>query len=279
MGKIKLPRTAHCICGQGDDLCICIGIVFHLAHALQALYTVHIRHLMVQKNDVILFFHDHIQALDSAVSSIYLNSRLFQKTFADFKIHTGIIHNEDLCIRSLKALLIMCRILSRSLKQRLVIADRRLIHDLLHQSKEKGTAPSVFAVHQQLGIHQLQQLLGKSQSKTCSLDPPVCLLIHTLEGGKQLFLILFFNTDTGIHNRHIQAYFIGFRQLCAAHLQRHRSLSRILHRIGQKIRDDLSDTHFITVELTGDLIINIQLQFQFFFRRPGLDHIDEIIQQ
>ena len=124
----------------------------------------------------------------------------------------------------------------------------------------------------------MQQILGYRHPQPCSFNVAIAFFLNALKFRKEFCHILFFDANARILNRYTQIYAIRVITCrLTTHKERHRSLFRIFHCIGQDIGNNLLDADFITIKLAGHFFIKAQFKRQPFVLRPRLEHIHQII--
>ena len=93
-----LPGALHSICRQGKDgnLAVYSG---QIPDNPGGLHSIHLRHHMIHKNQIILFVRDLEDCLPSAQSRVYMHLQRTQKPFRHGQVDRVVIHHQDFRIR------------------------------------------------------------------------------------------------------------------------------------------------------------------------------------
>ena len=125
-------------------------------------------------------------------------------------------------------------------------------------------------------MHQIHQLFGNGKTKSGAFDISVILLINSLERLKQLFLIFFCNSNSRIDNLNFQKHLLFFDTF-PIDAKCDTSLLGVFHCISQKICNNLSNPHLISIQMGWNLWIIFKMNLQSFFLCTGLNNIIAVI--
>ena len=132
-----------------------------------------------------------------------------------------------------------------------------LICNLLVNVKVKFTSLTVFALHVDLTIHQLYQLLADRKSQSGTLFMMVFLLIHLGKGAKQFADILFSDPLPAVCDRHQKLHVIS-GHTANPDGQLYKPLFRKLNGIVYQVNDDLSDPQCVSVKGMRQFLIYVK---------------------
>ena len=150
--QIHFLCTCYRICGKSNNRSARAQILIQFLHFVECLHTVHFRHHMIQKNDVVFFDAHQSQTLYACGAFINLKPRFLKKINKYFSIHGIVIYNQYICIRCSKgsAVFIILCLFKDSFFQ---IANRFRICDFLLQIKGKCGPLPIDAFHLQFASH------------------------------------------------------------------------------------------------------------------------------
>ena len=207
-------------------------------------YAAHSRHIVIQEDDVVFLFQGHFQTLFAAGSGVHPDLRLPQQLLHDKQIGGIVIHQQDLRLRSLKALMVGLSCAGVQKLPGIPAADDPVIHDLLIDLHMEGGAPAVDTADGHGPSQKLRQPLHDGKTQARALDIPVLLFVHSLECVKQMGDAFLFDPHPGVLHR-VRHQGKAFTDPAAVDLEGNLSLFRVFHSVIQKIDQNLLESHFI----------------------------------
>ncbi len=243
---------------------------------MQRFHPVHLRHHMIQKNQVKMPLLHQTQTLRAPVRVRHLNLRFLKQTAQHLAVDGIVIHHQNLRVRRINARVIAICI-RRLTHLRLKVPNRRIINNLLLQFKEKFGALSIFTLHLQPAAQKRQKLNGNIHAKSAALDIAVPVLLNPFKLRRQLRQVLLFNANPCIFYfkpkmRHIPCVLVFYPQP-------HSSFMCVFDRIGQNIGQNLTQAYIISVQTGRNCMVNLYRKAKIFIRRPLCRHIHQIMNE
>ena len=112
--------------------------------------------------------------------------------------------------------------------------------------KTECRAITIGAVHLHGAAHHSQQIQGYGHTKARAFNIAITFFLNPFKFSEQFLHVLFFYANTCILHSHSQVYTVRFiRNSVIAHIERHCSLFRVFHGIGQHICNYLLNADLI----------------------------------
>ena len=274
--QIHIPGADDVVGSHGNHRHLRAASARLTAQRCQGFLSVHIRHAVVQEDNIIGIFLDLLQALPAAPGCVYGYFGGFQQPLHHREIHGGVIHHQQPGSRCGEAGLVGLPFLQPGSLRRLTeIPGRCPTDDILQQAEGKGRAFPIDASHLQPASHQGQQLAGDVHAQSRALHMAVALFLDALKRRKELLQILGLDADARILHSHFQGN-LPLLHLPEACPQGHGACFRIFHPIGQEVGDDLLQAHLIPVEDFGHGLVHFHLQAEALVLCPLLDQVHQV---
>ena len=156
---------------------------------------------MIHEYEIVFIVESLFKRLFSALCGVGFDKCIAQKFCLNKKVRGIIIDNEYSCITRGEFLPILSSEALISSLFEIEFSDFLTFGFSLRNLNYKGRALGVNTVDGNSSVHSVNQLLNYRQTKACSLDIFVLILIHSLECGKQIRDILFLDSGSRISNR------------------------------------------------------------------------------
>ena len=274
-GNIRLARAADGVCGKRDA-----GRMLVHAHAVRTergdgLKAVHVRHEVVDKNDVVALFARGIKPLHAVAGRVYLHARVAEQAPEHRQVYRRVIDHQNLRRRRLEALLVAG---GSRIPPRLVhapVTHRLPVLDALLHRKGKDAPLAVLALHLKGSAHRGEQALDDAHAKPGSLDAAVAALLHAGKRGTEPLYVLRFDADARVADFRPHAD-SGIVLLLKADIHGDAAFPRILDGIRQQVQQTLLDARVVPVQAEWHGLVHVHAEYKAFRVGARLYHVHKV---
>ena len=246
--------------------------VGELPNGLRRLVPIHIRHLDVHENQVIVagfrLFH-HVYADDAVLRVLYHKAGLFQNGDGDFGIQFVVLGKQYAF--SLKAVFIVALCLFD------VALGIRLLGDSVRQGDGNTGSSAHLALHFDSSLHQIHQLLHYGHTQPGAVEPGFCAGTLSRKLLKQMGQEILGHTDARILDYRL---IHGIARSVGGHLRQiHGDLPAgrgVFQGIAQNVQEDFTELCLIAKHIRVEHII-LPGKFNSLFLHLGIKHGEQVI--
>ena len=221
------------------------------ANNLHCLNTIHARHHMVHKDNVISDTTHQFDSLRPAFCLGKVKSIVFQKSSGHLTIDCIVIHNKHFHIRCSKNIPYFPFCLHHLWHLR----NRACVYDFLRNRNRNLRSFAVSAFHLNGTLHQFHQLLHNGKPQSGALRTAITLGIHLPEIFENLPKVFLLNTAPCILHPEGNQFLIRIPSRFSGDIGTHISCLRKLYGIAENIDQNLFNPAIIAIVTAGHRLI------------------------
>ena len=257
-----LPHALHGVGGQGDDGHHGeIGVFLaHLPDMLGGLHAVHVRHHVVHEDQVGPDLGHLPQGLRAGAGGVDLHLIGAKQALADLQVQGLVVHHQDHRFGGGEGVVAAG---VRPLLLAAIGAAGGGVDDFLGQAHPEVAAHAVGAVHAQLAVHQLRELLADGQAQAGALDVPVGLAVQAAVALEDVGQVLLADAHAGI--LHVDDQYAVLPLGLPGDGEGDGALLGVLDGVAAQVHHNMTDVHVVAVERRRNILIQLGVKVQLFF--------------
>ena len=178
-----------CLCAsvgsQAHDLAVATHALLLAPYLVQTLHAVHLWHLVVHKNHVIIALACLAQCLATACGGIDVDSCIAEQLLYHLEVHGGVVDRKNPYPCRHDGMLVRSGLGFLRLPQ-IERPNGSRVHNALRYLDMKDRTLPVFACDAHRAAHEVKELLNDGEAEARTLDSVRVLLVDTLKGRKEL---------------------------------------------------------------------------------------------
>ena len=273
--KEGFARTGHGVRGKHDARRPGASVVGQLLHCVEGFHAVHLRHAVVDENNVVALVLHKLQRLHAAQCRVHVNLGTLEQPFHHSQVHLGVVDHKDMGIRRAEGFrvgLVVLQVLAVAFVE---VADFLPPDHALLDGKRKIRTLAVLAGNVQVGLHLVQQHGNDVQAKAGALDGAVALFVHTLKGLEELGQVFRLYADSRVLDLNLKVH-RGVVNAVVADVQRNRAVLRVLDGVVQDVQHALLYANFVAKKQVRHLFVHVDIQLQLLCPRFLGDHVHDV---